>query len=239
MASTNKTSNYELSQFVGSDKPAWLSDYNGDMNKIDSGIHSAQTTATGADGKADANATNIGNLGYLSTTNKTDIVSAINEVDGNADTAANTASAAATAANAANAGLQKFNLTNRITLSPTSDKGTLNTSITNVQYAGDSTASVFKVYGRAYVQNLANISATMHVKIGDTPLRPTTSYVINTAALVTRVFAGTGHTDTVPRNITINTDGSITYEDTLVGNISEVSIMLPPCLYFNSDFGDE
>ena len=35
MSSTNKTTNYELSQFIGSDKPAWLVDYNGDMSKID------------------------------------------------------------------------------------------------------------------------------------------------------------------------------------------------------------
>ena len=35
MSSTNKTTNYDLSQFVGSDKPAWLSDYNQDMSKID------------------------------------------------------------------------------------------------------------------------------------------------------------------------------------------------------------
>lgn len=35
MASTNHTTNYSLSQFVGSDKPAWLGDYNQDMDKID------------------------------------------------------------------------------------------------------------------------------------------------------------------------------------------------------------
>ena len=34
MSSTNKTPNYQLSQFVGSDKPAWLADYNQDMSKI-------------------------------------------------------------------------------------------------------------------------------------------------------------------------------------------------------------
>lgn len=39
MSSTNKTANYELSQFIGSDKPAWLIDYNGDMSKIDTAIH--------------------------------------------------------------------------------------------------------------------------------------------------------------------------------------------------------
>lgn len=35
MASTNKTANYDLSQFVGTDRPTWLGDYNSDMTKID------------------------------------------------------------------------------------------------------------------------------------------------------------------------------------------------------------
>ena len=48
MASTNKTTNYELSQFQSSDIPAWLTDYNGDMQKIDAGIHAAKIQAAGA-----------------------------------------------------------------------------------------------------------------------------------------------------------------------------------------------
>ena len=35
MASTRKTPNYNLTQFVSTDKPTWLTDYNGDMGKID------------------------------------------------------------------------------------------------------------------------------------------------------------------------------------------------------------
>ena len=35
MTATNKTTNYELSQFVGTDRPMWLGDYNSDMSKID------------------------------------------------------------------------------------------------------------------------------------------------------------------------------------------------------------
>lgn len=35
MTATNKTVNYQLSQFVGSDRPTWLGDYNDDMSKID------------------------------------------------------------------------------------------------------------------------------------------------------------------------------------------------------------
>lgn len=35
MAATNKTANYKLSQFVSTDRPTWLGDYNSDMSKID------------------------------------------------------------------------------------------------------------------------------------------------------------------------------------------------------------
>lgn len=38
MSSTNKTANYQLSQFVGTDIPSILTDYNGDMRKIDTAI---------------------------------------------------------------------------------------------------------------------------------------------------------------------------------------------------------
>ena len=35
MTATNHTENYNLSQFVGTDHPTWLDDYNSDMTKID------------------------------------------------------------------------------------------------------------------------------------------------------------------------------------------------------------
>lgn len=37
MASTNKTTTLDLSQFVGTDKPDWLTDYNDDMEKLTRG----------------------------------------------------------------------------------------------------------------------------------------------------------------------------------------------------------
>lgn len=107
--STNKTTHYELSQFVSSDKPSWLNDINSDMAKIDTAINTAKTTADGAataagnaataaegaqntantavtnaataDGKAVQAQTDIGTLANLTTTAKTNLVSAINEVD--------------------------------------------------------------------------------------------------------------------------------------------------------------
>lgn len=48
MSSTNKTTYYKLSQYVGTDKPTFLGDYNADMSKIDAGIHAVQETATTA-----------------------------------------------------------------------------------------------------------------------------------------------------------------------------------------------
>lgn len=43
MASTNKTTTLDLSQFVGNDKPDWLTDYNEDMGKIDAWATTAES----------------------------------------------------------------------------------------------------------------------------------------------------------------------------------------------------
>ena len=51
MSSTNKTVNKELSQFIGSDKPSFLTDYNSDMNKIDLALKANTDLANVADGK--------------------------------------------------------------------------------------------------------------------------------------------------------------------------------------------
>lgn len=74
MASTNKTTHYELSQYIGADKPTYLTDYNQDMSKIDTGIYNSQS-------KADTLELAVGDLSDLETTVKTDLVSALNEVD--------------------------------------------------------------------------------------------------------------------------------------------------------------
>lgn len=45
MASTNKTTHYELSQYIGTDKPTYLGDYNSDMSKIDTALYDVDTKA--------------------------------------------------------------------------------------------------------------------------------------------------------------------------------------------------
>lgn len=52
MTATNHTTNYNLSQFTGADRPTWLGDYNGDMTKIDAQLKK----------NADATASNTGRL---------------------------------------------------------------------------------------------------------------------------------------------------------------------------------
>lgn len=69
MSSTNKTVTIELSQYIGTDKPTYLTDYNGDMLKIDNAIAAdrddiatAQNTADNASSKADTNTQSINTL---------------------------------------------------------------------------------------------------------------------------------------------------------------------------------
>ena len=49
MASTNKTTYYNLPQFIASDKPAWLVDFNGAMNDIDIAIHEVAESLGGVE----------------------------------------------------------------------------------------------------------------------------------------------------------------------------------------------
>lgn len=245
MSSTNKTTNYELSQFVGSDKPAWLADYNQDMAKIDAGIHTAQSAATAADGKADTNTSNIGDMTYLATTAKNTLVAAINEVDSDVQTAQNTANSASTAASTANLNIAKFNLVNKSTLTPTINLGTVD-PLTSLQFATDNTNSVFKVYGRLRINNLNNISGKVTVKVGETSLRPSQAYQINSGVIMTVRSVNDTITAVGSRNIKVDTDGSIyivtpldeTGAASLDGATSVLDFIISPCLYFNSDFGD-
>lgn len=51
MTATNHTENYNFSQFVGTDRPTWLGDYNSDMTKIDAQLkQNADDIASAAEG---------------------------------------------------------------------------------------------------------------------------------------------------------------------------------------------
>lgn len=93
MSSTNKTVTIELSQYIATDKPTYLVDYNGDMLKIDTAIaddREAITTAQGkaneADGKADANAEAIQTLNTELNDPSTGIAAKVNDLIGDVNT---------------------------------------------------------------------------------------------------------------------------------------------------------
>jgi hypothetical protein len=82
MSSTNKTANYDLSQYIGTDKPTYLGDYNGDMLKIDKQMKtnadsaSKATSAAGAaQAVADKASKDVQNLNDSVTANSADIAS--------------------------------------------------------------------------------------------------------------------------------------------------------------------
>lgn len=109
MSSTNKTTNYKLSQYIGTDKPTYLGDYNSDMLKIDSQLKAnadSASNAVSAAGAAQAVAAdaskNVQSLNDSVTANSADIASlkAKNaQQDSSIQNASNTASSALNKAN--------------------------------------------------------------------------------------------------------------------------------------------
>lgn len=244
MSSTNKTTNYNLSQFLGSDKPAWLADYNQDMSKIDTQMKANADAATGADGKADANTTNIGDLTYLSTTAKNNLVAAINEVDGNADTAQGTATSASSTANQAltlatnlntylNLGATNKTLTtSNMTVSST---GSLRAG-SELHIVGNNDNSLVKIYGNIFVNNITNNSSTS-VTISNTDLTPDENITINSCGFITKE-KNTGVVYVDDLNFTIHTDGRITIDNIQNGDNTVLGFKFIACVIFIKNFGD-
>lgn len=68
MASTNKTTTLDLSQFVGTDKPDWLTDYNDDMEKIDTWATAAKSDINTANNNANSAKTSAQSASTAATT---------------------------------------------------------------------------------------------------------------------------------------------------------------------------
>lgn len=84
MAHTNETLNYKLPQFVDSDQPTWLGDFNGAMNGIDTAIASVGTNASTALSAANNAVTRVGQVestiaGVQATANNAHSLSATNQ----------------------------------------------------------------------------------------------------------------------------------------------------------------
>lgn len=127
MASTNKTTNYNLSQYIGSDKPTYLGDYNSDMLKIDTQMK------TNADNISSTGASAQTALENASTalTNANNAQTSADTAQTTADSAQNTASTALSKAttneasiNALSESLDWINFGNVITATTTGSAST-------------------------------------------------------------------------------------------------------------------
>ena len=83
MSATNSTVNYGLPQFLATDKPAWLTDFNGAMSDIDTAIKEAKTAGDNAQSTANTNTANIQTLDGTVTSQGTAIGSLQTAVAGN------------------------------------------------------------------------------------------------------------------------------------------------------------
>ena len=168
MASTNKTTNYELSQYIGTDKPTYLGDYNGDMLKIDTALkNNADAIST-----ASTNATTAVNTANTASTNATTAVNTANTASTNATTALNKA-------NSNEAQINNFNLSSNETITTFTRTGSGTVREESIIYvAKNSDGSLAKIYGQITVNNVTNTSSNPGKITFNTSLRPTSNITI-------------------------------------------------------------
>lgn len=263
MSHTNSTTNYNLPQFVGTDKPTWLNDVNGAFASIDAQMKLNADSATSASTSATTANNAIGTLTNLETTAKTDLVSAVNEVNTTAGTALNVANTAggtagATATDLANF-IAKFNLnasSTRSSITPT--KGSTTGQQPNLSQNSD--GSMFKFYGRLQINAF---SSTTGATVPLTSIAGMSGYkgfatgcYLTTSPVMAYIIEGAGYVSghlqddtrvqsTNPTDIAVGTDGQIYIHPRQTTATSDNftsgtfwRYYFPPCLYFNTNFGD-
>lgn len=234
MSHTNSTPNYQLPQFVGTDKPAYLTDFNQAFSAIDTGIHAAKTAAD----TAGTDITEVENELNETNQNLTALGSTVSTLQGTVTSVSQTANQANTKAD---------NLQNAFVFSVQKDFS--DSDITNLTGAGsisqnlhcvrNADSSIFKIYG--------------HVQFNDVDPKVITCKITNTGLTIPTAFnvvgftireeyqgaKGLGAISMTQNGITFNTDGSI-YVD--LSGISDgtnfVRLNFIACLIFNQNFGD-
>ena len=243
MSYTNHTTNYNPPQYVGTDKPTYLGDFNTAMGAIDTQMKANADAASAAGSTATSASNAIGALASLTTTDKSTVVAAINEVDGVADTAA---TAAATAGTTASNALTKvtalesaLNFTQFKTYAAsdfTITGGNVN-FIDSMQYAVNSDGSVGKIYGSIRVNCTASGGMTVSFP---SAFRPTSNISIVGCCWVNFYNNSGVLQDSIrPRAINIATDGTISTTFSAGYYNSQVQLNFVACLLFMKDFGDQ
>jgi hypothetical protein len=226
MSSTNHTTNYNLPQFIGTDKPAWLGDINPAMAAIDSQMKTNADNIT---------ATN----GDLAVT------------DAKADDAIGRVATLESALN-----LTNFTTLQGDEIAPWSSLTALTVQGAGITVAQNATGSIFKCYGEVILNNsTASDVQAPHVNVpGLTGIRgyktikltttPTDPYIIKCAGYW-ELHTSNGIGEAFPLDIAVGSDGYVYIDATTstatptitAGTVQRYSFW--PCLYFNANFGDQ
>lgn len=238
MSHTNSTTNYNLPQFIGTDKPTWLNDVNGAMSAIDTQMKANADSATSAGTSATTANNAIGTLSNLNTTTKTDLVSAVNEVNTNLGTVSGVASGASSTATQAKDtadGLASYLTLTQIGDAVLSLSG-VSVGTNRLKYASNANGTFGKIYGDLLNVTTTN-SAGGSITIA-TPFRPTATITIN-SAFIQQVMKNGAGSEIFKGDITIATDGTLTISRIAGTYNSTYNIIFPACCYFMADFGDQ
>lgn len=261
-ASTNKTTYYELPQFVGTDKPTWLGDFNEAMADIDAGMHenatdisSIETLAQNASSSASQASQDVATLtGRVNT-----LSSDVSSISQTATNAQQTSTSALNTANTANGKADTnttaiTNLTGDVTslesyitlsdtrklTNPTITRGAGTIEGEDIRVALNSDGTAGKIYGRIAIRGQNNYGA---VKYTNTGIMGVTEAITISSAGVSLAEPVSGGYGVDIAQLKINppeageTSASI---EIIMGNWSSSATVafLMPCMYFFKDFGD-
>lgn len=227
MSHTNKTANYNLPQFTGTDKPSWLTDVNGAMTSIDTQMKA----------NADANTTTAGELSTLTgrvTTAEENISTNASSISTVANVANNAGTTATNAKNEADRLSAFLDISTFTDLNATVSRGTI--AKQNMKSARNADGSFGKIYGTVRINDTAG-TTPISVTLSDCGLRPSETFTINSGA-IRAIYTADGINDIAPTDITISTNGTVTC--TLQSNsvITSIQLVMTPFLIFAKNFGD-
>ena len=196
MSHTNTTANYNLPQFIGTDKPSWLTDVNGAMTSIDTQMKA----------NADANTTTAGDLSTLAgrvTTAEGNIATNTANITTVSNVASTAGTTATNAKNTADALATMLDINDFGKTTATTSNGTIN--FQNVYYASNADGSVGKIYGEIGVTPSTNAPTSITFS---TPFRPS-----ETLKIGGNVFLQHGVTrELYYTDYTIGTNGQVTIQ---------------------------
>lgn len=265
MSATNETTYLKLPQFVATDKPTWLGDFNNAMLKIDNNAATTHNTVSGipaqiaaVDQKADAAVSTANSAKTTATSAQSTATSA----QSTAAAAQSTATAAQSTANAAASDIAKVKaylveLPNKgkktdsngisfVNASGASVGVTGAISKVNIQWALNEDGTYGKIYGTFILVNCTIPSGTFaRIPANTIPIvKPSAAYNIDCAG-VSAVVRGTSPNYTMTRLIAsyfrINPNGAIDISLTPTEGstpATQVTTFLFPCVYYFEDFGD-